>query len=249
MIIEFFGPPAAGKSTLSYALASQLRAEGSQIIMSTSARPAEKTGLNKLNGLQSPIGQSVGSAPLQRVGKLAQVVQSVFADRSTDYVGTNLLKILPPQNWLSLLRLQRYLCVLKQSLEKGRGHHGITIIDQGYLAALSSLAARVPTLNGHKLARGFALLPRPDLVICLDAPDYVLQARIAARHARQTAIERLFEQDTRQTRKQVEMVRIVAAMLKANNWPALYFNSDDEYIIERIIEKIAQKNASNCEAA
>jgi thymidylate kinase len=249
MIIEFFGPPAVGKSTLSNALASELRAKGRQVLLCTSARPSEINPAGNAYSMHSKTNISINSAPLQRAAKLAGVVQSLFAGRSQNSVGTNLLKILPPQNRLSRLRLHRYLYALKQSFDEGRAHHGITIIDQGYLTALSSVAVSTQIVNSQSLARAFALLPRPDLVICLDAPDYVLQSRVALRHAHQSAIERLFEQDTGKTRKQVEMVRIVAAMLKPHNWPAVFFNSTDDNIVGKIIEKIAQDPAPQCEAA
>ncbi len=249
MIIEFFGPPAVGKSTLAHALASELRGKGKQVLLYTSDRPAEKLPTNNVYATSVKTGISVLTAPLQRAGKLAGVVQSIFSSRPRDDVGTSLLTALPPQNWLSRVRLHRYLYTLKQLFEEGRGYQGITIIDQGYLTALSSLAVRTPALNSLKLARAFALLPCPDLVISLDAQDYVLQARIASRHARQTATERLFEQDVRRTRRQVEMVRTVAAMLKANSWPAVYCISTDDNIVEKIVEEIAQKNATQCQAA
>jgi thymidylate kinase len=249
MIIEFFGPPAVGKSTLSNALASQLRAQGRQVLLCTSARPSEINSTGNAYSTHRKTIISVHSAPLQRAAKLAGVLQSLFAARSQNSVGTNLLKILPPQNRLSRLRLHRYLYALNQSFDEGRAHHGITIFDQGYLTALSSVAVSTQIVNSQSLARAFALLPRPDLVICLDAPDYVLQSRVALRHARQTAIERLFEQDTGKTRKQVEMVRIVAAMLKPHNWPAVFFNSTDDNIVGTIIEKIAQNPAPQWEAA
>jgi hypothetical protein len=249
MIIEFFGPPAVGKSTLAFALAQALRKLGRNVALATSARPAEKRTPGSDPDALTHTGPGIFMAPIQRAGKLASAMPGLFLGKHKDDVGANLLKILPPQNWVSRIRLQRYLYDLKQSLAAGRAYDGVTIIDQGYLTALSSMAVRMQSPDLNELARGFAMLPRPDLVICLDAQDYVLQARVALRQGRQNAIERLFEQDLNSTRLQVKMVRIVTAMLAERAWPVLKFNGTEHHAIEDVIDNIVREISAQREAA
>ena len=44
MIVEIFGPPAAGKTTLAHALAGQLRERGFAVDLALSYRPSELAG-------------------------------------------------------------------------------------------------------------------------------------------------------------------------------------------------------------
>jgi ABC-type thiamine transport system ATPase subunit len=117
------------------------------------------------------------------------------------------------------------------------------------LTALCSLAVRAGPVDARQLAGGFALLPRPDLLICLDASDRELEARLASRLSSQNRVERWFEQGSSQTRQQVAMVRRIAAMLKTKAAPALFFDCTDTAALEPIVRTIVGEMIMLREAA
>jgi thymidylate kinase len=249
MIIELFGPPAAGKTTLANALAAALRLNGLEVRLMASARPAERAAATD-TGDAAPGRRSFSvAASLRRAAKLTGAMPAFISGDLQDDIGAKLLALLPPRKLLWRVRLKRYLSQLRQSWDEGRADAGITIIDQGYLSALCSLAVRTHSPDAESLARGLEFIPRADLLVCLDAPSDHLRERLAKRLGRQSAVERLFEQDADMNRRQVEMVRKIAGALRERGWPAANVNCADHSGLESAVRKIAQEIAAQREAA
>ncbi len=249
MIIELFGAPASGKSTLAKALHAALQEDGLSVRLNASARPAEKKstawGSASING---PSSFSV-TAPLSRAGKIASAVKGLVSGDLKSEVGDQLLTLLPPQKWVSRVRLQRYLSILEQSHKSGRAYNGITLIDQGYVTALCSLGVRAKQFDPLNLIKGLRLIPRPDLLIYVDTPNEILRARLNKRLDRLSAFERLFEQDIQANSKQVEMVQRVAILLQDHRWPTVSVSWSDRDGLEAAVNKILLKITAQQEAA
>ena len=67
--------------------------------------------------------------------------------------------------------------------------------------------------------RGLELIPRPNLLVRLDAPREILEARLRARLGRQGAVERLFEFDLQTSLQQIDTTNDVAQMLRGARRP------------------------------
>jgi thymidylate kinase len=249
MIIELFGPPAVGKTTLANALAVALRMKGCEVQLAASSRPAERAPDTHEHAAKTQRRLLMLSDPLARAVKLANALPVLFSGEIKDATGAALLELLPPQSLLGRVRLRRYLSLLCQSWTLSRTYRGITIIDQGYVSALCSLAVRTRSLNAQTLARGLELVPQPDLLICLDAPGDILRARRSGRLSRQSTVERMFEQDLEMNQRQVEMVRTVAGMIRERGWHAIGANCLDESGLDNAVEKIILEIAAQRQAA
>jgi hypothetical protein len=114
----------------------------------------------------------------------------------------------------------------------------IVVFDQGFLTALCSMALFARFVDRSIIARGLALIPRPNLLVRLDAPRATLEARLRSRLARQGAVERLFEFDLQTNLRQVETIREVADMLQEQGRRMMHVNSLDRRLLEDAVERI-----------
>jgi thymidylate kinase len=118
--------------------------------------------------------------------------------------------------------------------------NGVVIIDQGFATALCSLALLTPSADRHRIARALDLIPKPDLVIRLDAPREVLEARLRKRLGRQGLLERLFEFDLETSLRQIEITNELANMLQERGRRVTHVNCLDvlESRVARIMHEI-----------
>ena len=70
MIIELFGPPAAGKTTLAHALAAALMKNGFDVHLIVSSRPAERGRIQAESTRALSWCRTAVAAPLIRAAKL-----------------------------------------------------------------------------------------------------------------------------------------------------------------------------------
>ncbi|MGK7867600.1 hypothetical protein [Falsiroseomonas sp. E2-1-a20] len=189
VVVELFGPAAAGKTTFAQALRRALEATGHRAEVVSSARPAEHEASRPGSALERMV-----VAPLSRATKIFGAVGEL---RSGDPVGVGLLALFPPRAPIVHLRSRRYLSRLHRTLSAHRAPGSIVILDQGYLSATCSLAARSGRAGRAEDGLGAALdlVPPADLVVWVETPREIVQARLRERLARQSAAERLFELD------------------------------------------------------
>jgi thymidylate kinase len=249
MIIELFGPPASGKSTLAKALVAALRENGISVRLNASSRPAESSTNNETSGPYTTQWSLPLAAPLKRAAKAMSLVHLLMSGEIETEVGKTLLELLPPRSLISKVRLQRYLWLLHQSQTTSASFQGVTIIDQGYVTALCSLAVRTKFVDASSLACSLKVIPRPDLLICLNTPHEILQARLAKRLGRQNALERIFEQSSSENRKQIEMVDTVVRITRENYWRVMNASWLDRDGLKTSVDKIVQAVKAQREAA
>ncbi len=248
MIVELFGPPASGKSTLGNALVAALHNSGIEVQLNASSRPLERTSTKDEQVSNARRWSRSIVAPFRRAAKMSSFANILVSRGMKTAVGENLLELLPPGNWLSRARLQRYLWLLHRSHVSGRSFRGISIVDQGYVTALCSLAVRARCLHSESLARGLEMVPQPDLLIYLDTPEDVLQARLSKRLGRQNAFERIFEQNSDATRRQMDMVRTVGNLVEEHRWPTVHVSWIDRSGLAKSVDKIITSMAAQREA-
>jgi len=238
MIIELFGPPAAGKTTLAHALAKALEKNGFDAQLIASSRPAEGGSIQveRMQGLSWC--ETALANPLSRAAKAVSAAPILLTGLRTDELTASLMNLLPPRTLLRSIRCHRFLSLLSRSWKMASASDRIVVFDQGFLTALCSMALFARFVDRSIIARGLALIPRPNLLVRLDAPRATLEARLRSRLARQGAVERLFEFDLQTNLRQVETIREVADMLQEQGRRMMHVNSLDRRLLEDAVERI-----------
>jgi thymidylate kinase len=238
MIIELFGPPAAGKTTLAHALAPALEKNGFEAQLVVSSRPAERGSFQVERALSRH--RAALTAPLNRAAKLVGAAPILLGARS-DELTASLIDLLPPRSLLRTIRYRRYLSLLSRSWKMASTSDRIVIFDQGFMTALCSMALLAQPVDRSIMIRGLALIPRPNLLVRLDAPRETLEARLRMRLGRQGAIERLFEFDLQTNLRQIETTSEVAHMLQEQGGRMINVNSLDRRLLKKAVDRIVRE--------
>jgi thymidylate kinase len=244
MIIELFGPPAAGKTTLAHALATALEKNGLDVQLIASSRPAERGSIQVDSTRALSWCRSALAAPLSRAAKLVSAVPVLLAGARSDELSASLMDLMPPRSLLWSVRYRRFLSLLSRSWKMASTSDRIVIFDQGFLTALCSMALLARSVDRSVIVRGLALIPRPNLLIRLDAPRETLEARLRARLGRQGALERLFEFNLQTNLQQIETTNEVAHVLQEQGGRMIHVNSLDRRLLEKAVDRIMREARS-----
>jgi thymidylate kinase len=240
MIIELFGPPAAGKTTLAHALATALEKNGFDVQLIASSRPAER-GTIQVDSTRALSWCGIAlAAPLSRAAKLISAAPVLLAGARSDELSASLMDLMPPRTLLWSVRYRRFLSLLSRSWKMASTSDRIVIFDQGFLTALCSMALLARSVDRSVIVRGLALIPRPNLLVRLDAPRETLEARLRARLGRQGALERLFEFDLQTNLQQIETTNEVAHMLQEQGGRMMHVSSLDRRLLEKAVDRIVR---------
>lgn len=245
LLIEIYGPPAVGKTTFARALVAALAERGIGAEIVASARPAEQAERRGAGGVRR-LGSKL-SAPLARASKLFTAIFPASRGEPSDPLTGSLLEIFPPQNWLWAARLRRYLSALHRSWANAHRSGRAVIFEQGYLCALCTLFTVSGRTDLQTLAAGLDLIPVPDLLIRLDAPREVLEARLRRRLDRQPLLERFFEQDVEKSLRQSEFAAGLDELLAERGRRPLCFGNIDQGGADAAAEAVVQALARSRE--
>jgi thymidylate kinase len=244
MIIELFGPPAAGKTTLAHALATALEKNGFDVQLIVSSRPAERRSIQVENTRALSWCRTALIAPLSRAAKLVSAAPILLAGARSDELTASLMDLIPPRTLLWSVRHRRFLSLLSRSWKMASTSDRVVIFDQGFLTALCSMALLARSIDRSVIVRGLTLIPRPNLLIRLDAPRETLEARLRARLDRQGALERLFEFDLQTNLRQIETTNDVAHMLQEQGGRMMHVSSLDHRLLEKAVNRIVREAKS-----
>lgn len=241
MIIEIFGPPCVGKTTLAHALTARLREQGSKVELALSYRPSEL----------SP-GETMGSSnrhPLtdaarrltRPVLELLATGGDLFGKSPEAVMATTLLTLLPPRNILWSARLRQYIWRRAHLWNANQQPAGIAIFDQAFIQVIYSLAVLGAPVSERQIAQALDAVPVPDLLVRLEAPFDVVKSRLIERRRRQGTIERLLEVDLRTNLATLGVIDRLHELLRERGQSVICVDSADPHSLDRAVEQLERQ--------
>ncbi|ESZ42981.1 AAA family ATPase [Mesorhizobium sp. M0659] len=232
MIIELFGPPGAGKTTLLRGLCQGLARHGINVKTVNGYRLIEPGSVQD----DAPeIRHGIG-----RIGKkIATSGPILLSTLPKDSVAARLLASIPLRSRVWSWRMKVDIAQLCQSWRQARESPGCFIFEEGMIQALCALGvlARTPSLDAVR--KCLAFLPRPDLVVQLDAPQETLRRRLVDRHAQQPLLEvMLFELGVDKGLRQAEISREVGECLRQDRWPLIQVNGAEPHDVDGVVARV-----------
>jgi thymidylate kinase len=234
MIIELFGPPGVGKTTLAHVLTSRLQQSGHLVDLTQSCRPAEQ---RSSPGWITAVPRRL-SRPLL---ELLAIAGHPFAMSHDIGYAATLLKILPPGNMATAMRFSQYILRLSHCWYRASAVAHIVLFDQAFIQLICSLALLCRAADESLIARALDCSPRSDLLIRLDAPLHMLAARLQDRERRQSAIERRLELNLNTNLKSIGVIDQLERLLLERGQPVIRaISADQRWLSESVdaIEKV-----------
>jgi thymidylate kinase len=192
MIVELFGPPGVGKTTLACALGARLRERGHGVKLVLSYRPAEDPLASRAEGLpRLRIPATLRRLTRPMVESFAAARDS--ADSYEARAAAELMRLLVPRNAFWSLRLRQYMLRLSRHWRAAALAGDIVLFDQGFVQAVYAFALVTQAADPERIGLALDAVPEADLFVRLDAPLEILQARLADRRRRQGRIEQLLD--------------------------------------------------------
>jgi thymidylate kinase len=227
MIIELFGPAGAGKTTFAHMLATRLREHGQVTELILSYRPAEHF---RSLGFSTVLPIRRQSAPVMR--RLGRPVVEMFAIRRRPFpddfrTAANLVRLIPPKNIIWRIRLSQYIARLSHSWHRSCRAGHIVLFDQAFVQVVCSLVLLGRYSDEALVARALDSIPKPDLLVRLDASRDDLDGRLRERERRQSALERLFELDLKTNLDSMGIIDQLHALLQKRGQAVIRVSSLD----------------------
>lgn len=239
MIVELFGPPGAGKSTFSRALAQSLLLEGEHAEIDSSARPNEAPNAVTASYIERAAWLFGGNPLLRLIRAAMQFFDAVMADESTRCpVASRLSETFPQHGAFEKFRLTQYMKRLSRRWRRAADVSEITIFDQAYAQALISYASASRKANAEALAAALRYTPKADLLIYIEAPYATLVQRLVRRAEDQGWVERRLELDLKRNIQAIDIVSCLYGVAKEQGLHVIRGRSDDKKFLEECVREI-----------
>jgi len=239
MIVEIFGPQGVGKTTFARALAAELQDQHQNVDLVLSYRPAERSATNKY-----PVSTPTAAVAIRLARPVVELLTMTFhpfASRNNLSTAASLLKALPPKNFLSSVRLRQYILRLSHSWQMASSSSHITLFDQAFVQAVCSLVLAHPSADETLIARALDIIPKPDLLIQLDASPEILAARLHNRQRFQSPVERMFEVDPETNSAERPLFEHIVDLLQRRGQQVTRINSSDRNALDGAAWKTAKQ--------
>ncbi|TPM26959.1 sulfate adenylyltransferase [Mesorhizobium sp. B2-3-5] len=236
MIIELFGSPGAGKTTLLRGLCRGMAKHGINVKTVNGYRLIEY-------GSAQDDGPEVRHA-IGRIGrKIATSAPVLLSTLPKDGVASRLLASIPLRNRTWSWRMKVDIALLCETWHKAKESEGYFIFEEGLIQALCALVVLARTPGIDMVRDCLTFLPRPDLLVHIDAPQETLRRRLMDRHARQPFLEvLLFELGVDRGLKQADISREIAKCLRYAGWPLIEVNGADPHNFDEVITRVMEEH-------
>jgi len=241
MIVEIFGPQGVGKTTFARALAAELQNQHQTVDLVLSYRPAERL---PPDSRKHPIFAPTAAVAIRLARPVIELLTMTFhplAYRNDLSTAASLLKALPPKNFLSSIRLSQYILRLSHSWHMASRSNRITLFDQAFIQAVCSLALSHPSTDETLIVRALDEIPKPDLLIKLDASPDILAARLHNRQRFQGPIERMLEVDPDTNSEENPVFEQLLGLIQKRGQAVTCVNSSDPRSLDDAVRKIAEQ--------
>jgi len=158
------------------------------------------------------------------------------------------VRMLPPVSRLWSFRLGQYLRRLSGSWQGASASERLMIFDQAFVQAISSLMLLGENEDEALVSQLLDRAPKADLLIRLDAPRGILEARLRTRQSAQGLAERLFELDLARNLKLIAIIDRLQALLEKRGETVIRVNSLDRHSLEEGAARIEERLAARFQA-
>jgi thymidylate kinase len=228
VIIELFGPQRVGKTTFTRALAAQLQERQQTVDLVLSYRPAERLRPDTpLRNLQPDGAAAVVNRLIRPVIELLAMTRHPLDSSHDVRTTSSLMRALPPKSLLSSIRLYQYILRLSRSWHLASESSHISVFDQAFVQAVSSLALFCRAADEALILDALDLIPKPDVLIRLDAPADILTARVCNRQRLQSVVERMLEIDPIATMEANRIFERLHDMLRTRGEAVIAISTSD----------------------
>jgi len=232
MIIELFGPPGAGKTTLLRSLCRGMAEHGINV----------KT-VNGYRRIEYWSAQDDGPETRHAIGRIGRKIATsapvLLSTLPKDSVAARLLASIPLRSRTWSWRMKVDIALLCEAWRKAQESKDYFIFEEGLIQALCALVLLARTRSIDAVRDCLAFLPRPDLLVQIDAPQETLRRRLMDRHGRQPLLEvLLFELGVHRGLKQADISREIGECLRQDGWPLLQVNGADPHNFGKVITRV-----------
>ena len=222
MIIEMFGLPASGKTTVANWLVASMEATGVDAYLVSATRPAR-------------IGRLY-----RRITKLLNMIRLSLLATGAEIDARELLTLFPQQDRMRALRLQHYLVHLRTLLARANERDEVLIFDQGSLQALFSLASTSSSYSHESLLVALERLPQPDLLVALETPPTIVAERLRTDNSHGT-LANIIASDEAAMFTSAQMSARLRLIAEARGWNTVV-GEGDEHLVSEVVSRVVSLN-------
>ena len=232
MIIEFFGPAAAGKTTFAHALCKRLNERGHNADVVLSHRPGAEV---------SSLDQGGGMAAFRRIVRgiieITSMAARPIASKNQFDLTLKLVRALPPRSIVWFVRLSQYVLRLCRYWDLSTESAEIVIFDQAFVQVTCALALYNEHATDASLQQALGLVPKADLIIRLNAPPEMLEARLRERLRLESPAARIFEANVEKNLAAIPIVDRVDCLLRTHSESSISLSSLDQPSLCEALDK------------